>query len=100
MKFWKSTNLFSLLIVCLFAFIAISCKEENSSPTAPQNKILNAETIEKLQAAADKIMMEKAMPGLIAYIAVEGEGELYISRGVGNLATSEPMNINNYFRVA
>ncbi|MFA6979978.1 MAG: serine hydrolase domain-containing protein [Ignavibacteriaceae bacterium] len=100
MKIWKFTNQFSLLIVCLFTFITISCKEENSSPTAPQNKILNAETVEKLQAVADKVMMEKGMPGLIAYIAVEGEGELYISRGVGNLATSEPMNINNYFRVA
>ena len=99
MKFRKFTNLFSLLIVCLFAFIAISCKEENSSPTAPQNKILNAETIEKLQTAADKIMMNKQTPGIMAYISVEGEGELYITRGVSNLVTSEPMNVNAYFRI-
>ncbi|MCK9424671.1 MAG: beta-lactamase family protein [Ignavibacteriaceae bacterium] len=99
MKFWKSTNLFSLLIVCLFAFIAISCKE-SSIPTEPQIKILNAETIEKLQAAADKVMMENQTPGMMAYISVDGEGEgLYITRGVSNLATSEPMNINNYFRI-
>jgi len=39
-------------------------------------------------------------PGMIAYIAVEGEGDLYITRGVGNLASSEPMNVNNYFRMA
>jgi len=99
MKFWKFTNLFSLLIVCLFAFIAISCKE-SSIPTEPQIKTLNAETIEKLQAAADKVMMENQTPGMMAYISVDGEGEgIYITRGVSNLATSEPMNINNSFRI-
>ena len=99
MKFWKFTNLFSLLIVFLIVFIAISCKE-SSSPTEPQVKILNAETIEKLQAAADKVMMENQTPGMMAYISVDGEGEgIYITRGVSNLATSEPMNSNNSFRI-
>ena len=99
MKFWKFTSLFSLQIVCLFAFIAISCKE-SSIPTKPQIKTLNAETIEKLQAAADKVMMENQTPGMMAYISVDGEGEgIYITRGVSNLVTSEPMNINNYFRI-
>ena len=97
MKFRKFTNLFQLLIVCLSAFFVISCKD---AITEPQFTILTKDVIEKLQVTADKVMMEKAMPGLLAYIAVESEGELYISRGVGNLATSEPMNINNYFRVA
>lgn len=97
MMFRKFTNLFGLLIICLSIFFVISC---NNGITEPDSSILTTDVIEKLQAAADKVMMEKAMPGLIAYIAVEGEGELYISRGVGNLATSEPMNINNYFRVA
>jgi D-alanyl-D-alanine carboxypeptidase len=97
MKFRKFKSLFLLLIVCLSTFFVISCKK---GITEPDSSILTPDVIEKLQAAADKVMMEKAMPGLIAYIAVEGEGELYISRGVGNLATSEPMNINNYFRVA
>jgi len=98
MKFWKFTNLYSLLIVCLFAFIAISCKE-SSSPTEPQPSILTKETIGKLQAAANKVMMENQTPGMMAYISVEGEGELDITRGVSNLVTSEPMNINNYFRI-
>lgn len=99
MKFKGITKLSCLLIVCLFAFIAISCKD-SSSPTALQNKILNAETIEKLQAATDKLMMNIQTPGLMVYISVDGEGEgLSITRGVSNLATSEPMNINNYFRI-
>ena len=94
MKFWKFTSLFSLQIVCLFAFIAISCKE-SSIPTASPNKILNAETIEKLQAVTDEIMMNTQTPGLMAYVSIEGEGELYITRGVSNLVTSEPMNVTN-----
>ncbi|MFA6979977.1 MAG: serine hydrolase domain-containing protein [Ignavibacteriaceae bacterium] len=99
MKFREFANQFSLLIVFLTVFISISCKE-SSSPTEPQNKILNAETIEKLQAATDKIMMNTQAPGLMAYIGVDGEGEgLSITRGVSNLATSEPMNVNNYFRI-
>ena len=99
MNVWKFTTHFSLLIVFLFAFIAISCKE-SSIPTESTNKILNAETIEKLQAAADKVMMENQTPGMMAYISVDGEGEgIYITRGVSNLTTSEPMNINNSFRI-
>jgi D-alanyl-D-alanine carboxypeptidase len=94
----KSKFYFTLLISSLL-FFTLSCSNE-TSPTEPQNKILTVETIAKLQSAADKVMMDKPTPGLIAYISVEGEGELYISRGVGNLTTSEPMNINNYFRMA
>ncbi|MDP2303233.1 MAG: serine hydrolase domain-containing protein [Ignavibacteria bacterium] len=90
---------FPLLIITSLSFINQSCKEE-SSPIEPQKKILTTGTIAKLEAAADKVMMEKQAPGMIAYIAVEGEGELFITRGVGNLTTSEPMNKTNYFRMA
>jgi hypothetical protein len=37
---------------------------------------LTKENIEKLQAAADKLMMNTQAPGLMAYIGVEGKGEL------------------------
>ncbi len=96
MKFMKFTSLFNLLIICLFSFIAISCKD---GITEPQPSVLTKETIGKLQAAADKVMMENQTPGMMAYISVEGEGELYITRGVSNLVTSEPMNVNAYFRI-
>lgn len=88
-----------LLIISSLSFVSQSCTEE-SSPTEPQRTILTTETIAKLEAAADKVMMEKQVPGMIAYVAVEGEGELFITRGVGNLTTSEPMNKTNYFRMA
>jgi D-alanyl-D-alanine carboxypeptidase len=95
----KKHFFFTLLIISFLSFVNQSCKEE-SSPTEPQRTILTTETIAKLEAAADKVMMEKQVPGMIAYIAVEGEGELNITRGVGNLTTNEPMNIKNYFRMA
>jgi len=98
-KFQKN-YFFPLLIVFLLSILITSCKEE-SVPTKPhQNQILTDAAIARLQATADRVMMEKLAPGMIAYIAVEGEGDLYITRGVGNLATSEPMNVNNYFRMA
>jgi len=99
MKSRTFSNLFSLLIVCLFAFTAISCKE-SSIPTEPKYSILTNETVEKLQAAADKLMLNTQAPGAMIYVGVEGEGSgVYITRGVSNLVTSEPMNINNYWRI-
>ncbi|MCK9212233.1 MAG: beta-lactamase family protein [Ignavibacteriaceae bacterium] len=96
----KKNYFFPLLIVFLLSIFITSCKEE-SVPTKPhQNQILTDAAIARLQATADRVMMEKLAPGMIAYIAVEGEGDIYITRGVGNLNTSEPMNINNYFRMA
>lgn len=97
MNFRNFTNLFPLLIVCLSTFFATSCKDEI---TEPLTSILTKDNIAKLEAAADNVMMSSQTPGLMAYISVEGEGEgLSITRGVSNLVTSEPMNINNYFRI-
>lgn len=99
MRTGKSKFIVSVLISIPMFLFNISCKE-SSIPTASPNKILNTETIEKLQAAADKVMMENQTPGMMAYISVDGEGEgIYITRGVSNLVTSEPMNVNNYFRI-
>jgi D-alanyl-D-alanine carboxypeptidase len=95
----KKNFILPFLIISFLSFINQSCKEE-SSPIEPQKKTLTTGNIAKLEAAADKVMMEKQAPGMIAYIAVEGEGELFITRGVGNLTTSEPMNKTNYFRMA
>ena len=95
----KNKYFFPFLIIIILSLITQSCKG-NSSPTAPQNKILTTETIAKLEAAADNVMRQKQVPGMLVYIAVEGEGDLYITRGVGNLVTSEPMNINDNFRLA
>ena len=93
----KSKYFIPLIFSALFFFISISCKD--AGITEPQPSVLTKETIGKLQAAADKVMMENQTPGMMAYICVEGEGEIYITRGVSNLVTSEPININNNFRI-
>lgn len=96
----KRRKFFTPLLFSPFLFILlISCNGE-SSLTEPQFKILNEENIAKFQAAADKVMRSYPVPGMIACISVEGEGDLNITRGVGNLSTTEPMNINNNFRMA
>ncbi len=93
----KKYYLFLLLIIFLFSLLFQSCTKD-SSITGPANKILTDETIAKLQAAADKVVPHT--PGLIAYIVKEGEGEVIIKRGVCNLATNEPVDEKNFFRMA
>ena len=94
---YKKNLIFCLIIVSLSSAFFISCKE-SSSPTTAQNKILTDANIAKLQGFADQAI--SFTPGLVAYVAVEGEGELYITRGVSNLTTNEPINPKNFFRIA
>jgi D-alanyl-D-alanine carboxypeptidase len=97
MKLGKFTNLFCLLFVCLCSFSAISYKASSTEPTV---SVLTADNIAKIQAASDTLLMTTKTPGFMVYIGVEGEGDgIYITRGVGNLVTGEPMNINNNWRI-
>jgi D-alanyl-D-alanine carboxypeptidase len=70
----------------------------DSSINEPAVKLLTDETIAKLQSAADKVVIHT--PGLIAYIIKDGEKEVLIKRGVSNLATNEPVDEKNFFRIA
>jgi len=55
----QKDSFFPLLIVLLLSAFITSCKEE-SVPTKPhQNQILTDAAIAKLQATADRVMMEK-----------------------------------------
>ncbi|MFA7287514.1 MAG: serine hydrolase domain-containing protein [Melioribacteraceae bacterium] len=99
MQFLKKNLFHFIFLLSLLSLILSSCSDD-SSITEPQNKILSNETNTALQVAADKIMMTYSIPGMIACITVEGEEDLYISRGVGNLNTSEKMYSGNYFRMA
>ncbi|MCL6098476.1 MAG: beta-lactamase family protein [Bacteroidetes bacterium] len=97
MKFRSFNCRYLLPIIFALSFITISCEE---GLTEPHLEVFTTDNIVKLQAAADKIMRTYPTPGLLAYIGVEGEGELYITRGVGNITTNELMNVNNNFRIA
>lgn len=86
-----------LLLSAILVFFSVSCKDEI---TQPQPSLLTPEIIQKLQAAADKVMMNNQIPGMLAYVCVDGEKEgVYITRGVSNLITNEPMNVNNTWRI-
>jgi len=86
-----------MVVILFVTMILISCKDQ---PLEPIPNMLTAETIAKIQTAADKIMREYLTPGLAAYISVEGEPAFTLTRGVSNLVTNEPMSVNNSFRIA
>jgi D-alanyl-D-alanine carboxypeptidase len=96
MRARKSKLFITILFSSVLSVFIFSCK---NGITEPQPSVLTKDTIQKLQAAADKEMMNTQTPGLMAYISVEGEGELYIIRGVSNLVTSEPMKAENFWRI-
>jgi hypothetical protein len=63
----KSRLFITLLFLSLLSVFTISCKD---GITQPQPSVLTKDTIEKLQAAADKVMMQIQTPGMMAYIGV------------------------------
>jgi len=97
MRYRKFFNLFCLFILSAILIITSSCKE---GVAEPHFNVLTSENLVKLQSAADLTITKYNTAGLAAYISVEGEGELFITRGVSNLVTNEPMNANNYYRLA
>ncbi len=94
--------LVSVVSVLFLSTILISCVKDNDpvTPVAPRNMILTKNVKSQLQAAADSVFMQVSAPGMIALISADGEGDFIIKRGVSNLASGEPMNENNYFRIA
>lgn len=97
MKFRKLNCQLNLLFLSILSLLTVSCKE---GVVDPHLTVFTTENLIKLQAAADNVITKYNAPGLVAYISVAGEGELFITRGVSNLTTSEPMNPASYFRIA
>lgn len=93
----KKHFILPILILFLQLLLFQSCTKD-SAITGPADQILTDETIAQLQAAAGKVVPHT--PGLIAFIIKEGEGEVLIKRGVSNLATNEPVDEKNFFRIA
>jgi D-alanyl-D-alanine carboxypeptidase len=89
----------SIGVILFLSIILISCSKD-SNLVVSKNKILTDEVKAKLEAAADSVFMQVNAPGMIALISADGEDDFIIKRGVSNLATGEPMDENNYFRIA
>lgn len=90
--------LVSVGVILLLSIIFISCSKDSN--LVAKNKILTEEIKAKLEAAADSVFIRVNSPGMIALISAEGEKDFFIKRGVSNIETGEPMNENNYFRIA
>ena len=86
------------LIVLLIAMTIASCSKKEATPVQA-NTILIQATKAALEKAADSVFMTVNTPGMIALISVEGEGDYLVKRGVSNIVTDEPMNVDNYFRI-
>ncbi len=91
-------KMFRLLVFVagLIPITFISCQKDSPDEKAV---VLTKEMRLAMQAAADKIFTEYDTPGLLAVISVEGEPDYVIKRGTANLATGEPMNEHNAFRI-
>jgi D-alanyl-D-alanine carboxypeptidase len=98
MKQNNNTSIMKILGILFILFVTIiSCSKE-SIPSQPQ--VLTDEVISALSAITDRVFLETSTPALIASISVDGEPDLIIKRGIGNLTTNEPVNEKNSFRIA
>jgi D-alanyl-D-alanine carboxypeptidase len=89
------------LLICLVAGLCLctvnlSCSKKSTSP----NQVLTTERLAALEKAADSVFITVAAPGMMALISAEGEGDYIIKRGVSNIVTDDPMDVNQYFRIA
>jgi len=108
MKFWKSTNLFNLLIVCLFVFIAISCKEDPANIEG--NDVLFQSYIAKIDYIADSLTTKRVstehpeldlnIPGVVIGVWSKNIGFSYsVAKGKADVSSGRKLQINDLFRI-
>lgn len=88
-----------ILPLLLPGLLLTSCKKEAVGVPAG-NLQLTASIKSRLEAAADSVFKTANTPGMIAIFSADGEEDIIIKRGVGNLATGEPMSENSFWRIA
>ncbi len=93
-------KLFSTIVTIFsISILFISCKEENNPVVTPTEKQFSAEMQSMLEAALDKAMLENHIPGVIVGVWIPGEGSWVKAKGLSNIATDEPMKLENHFRM-
>lgn len=90
----KNFNRILIMVLLFIAFIAISCeKETNADP--------NQALITQLKLAADSVIKNTPVPGLVALVVDHKRGINWIyAAGVSNKETNAPMDVNHTFRIA
>lgn len=84
-------------VVILMLLVFVSCEESQFiEPNISENQIL----IEKMKAAADSIINDTHVPGLVALVVDHKKGIDWIyEAGVSNIPERLPMNRNHTFRI-
>lgn len=91
----RNLKLFAFLLLVTFSGITGSCKKDVNV-----SLILTKERKTELSNAVDSVFGEVGAPGVIVRISVDGEPDITIKRGAGNLVTNAAMSENDYFRIA
>ena len=106
-KFRKFKNLSHLLIICLFTFIAVSCKKGDTEPdTIKTDKIKNIidnigdSLTTKIKIAGYEDVNGNVPGAVIALWSDELNFSYVKSFGTSDIVTKEPMKSNNLFRIA
>ncbi len=60
----------------------------------------SSQTQASLSDALDKVMTDNSVPGVIAHVSVQGQGDWVTTKGVGDVASGEPMKTEDQFRIA
>lgn len=93
MKYSIYTLIKITIIICIFN----TCTDDNN-PVAPDEKPFGSEIMIKLENAFDEAMGKYEIPGAIVGIW-SPEGNYLRAKGFSNLATNEPMRVDNHFRI-
>jgi D-alanyl-D-alanine carboxypeptidase len=83
-----------LVPVALVFALLLSCSKEWET----DRKQLSSELREALEDSLDAAMSEENVPGAIVGVWTP-DGNWIVARGVSNLATGEPMDVDNHFRM-
>ena len=86
----------NLLILIVISVLFVACTKIPTDEYSP----LSMEMQSKFEAALDKVMLENYIPGVIVGVWMGNEGSWIKAKGVSNLATNEPMRVDNHFRMA
>lgn len=90
-------NILNGSVIVLMILVLVSCEDyQLIEPNIQENQIL----IEKIKAAADSIIENTHVPGLVALVVDHNKGIDWIYEvGLSNISEKLPMNRNHTFRI-
>jgi len=85
------------LLACLLLSACAGSSPAQAAPTHGASK--SPAFVAKLQPLLQARMQQLRIPGAIVYVDDPGQGSWTTGLGMGNLATREPMQVNNFMRI-